>query len=167
MDAYVWRLNSVDEINYHFVAHLRYTLTWRDPRAEELIANATERQRAAGEPCRRPCDNANFPAGNPSVQLPQLDESARCCDDIYLPTLLTDSVLEFQGGNYYSRILTHPDGYVSWSVKVLASYYTSMSFRAFPFDKQLLTVLFRVPEFPEFADGSVRFAPSVAGMDLV
>lgn len=97
------------------------------------------------------------------MQLPQLDTSARCCDDIYLPTLLTDSVLDFPGGNFYYRILTHPGGYVSWSVKVLATYYTSLSFRAFPFDKQLLTVLFRVPEFQEYADGRVRFVPSVAG----
>ncbi len=44
-------------------AHLRYTLTWQDPRAAELVQNATARRQEANEPCRRPCDNSNFPAG--------------------------------------------------------------------------------------------------------
>lgn len=32
----------------------RYSLTWVEVGAAELIANATQRQRDAGEPCRRP-----------------------------------------------------------------------------------------------------------------
>lgn len=70
---------DVNEVQYQFTAQLRYTLTWRDRSASESIANATATQRAAGEACRRPCTNYNFPSGNPSVQLPQLDTSVQWC----------------------------------------------------------------------------------------
>ncbi len=46
----------------------------------------------------------------------------------------------------------------------VASYYTSLSFVAYPFDKQLLTILFRTPESPEYVDGRVVFRPSTAGL---
>ncbi len=52
----------------------------------------------------------------------------------------------------------------SFPSQFVASYYTSLSFVAYPFDKQLLTILFRTPESPEYADGRVVFRPSTAGL---
>ncbi len=100
--AYLWRITDVNEVEYQFTvcvwyrrahmhtrphnrihskqqAQLQYTLSWKDANAVELIENATVRQREAGLPCTRPCNNYNFPAGNPSVQVPVLDTSARWC----------------------------------------------------------------------------------------
>lgn len=53
---------------------------------------------------------------------------------------------------------------VLWTVKVVAVFYTSMNFRAFPFDQQLLTIVFRVPENINYTSGHIEYVPSVAGM---
>lgn len=67
LSAYLWRVTDVNELDYTFTAHLRYTLTWADEGAAETIDNATQRQRDAGEPCRRPCTNVHYPAGDPGM----------------------------------------------------------------------------------------------------
>lgn len=52
---------------------------------------------------------------------------------------------------------------VLWTVKTVAVFYTSMNFRAFPFDQQMLTIVFRVPENINYTSGYITYVPSVAG----
>lgn len=81
------------------------------------------------------------------------------CDDLWLPTLLIDNVVNFETSTYYYRYdldtrmhhcrhgilnsiapCSQSKGGVLWTVQYTGTFYTTMDFRAFPFDKYELII---------------------------
>ena len=132
LSIYVERLMEVNEKDYSFTASLLFMLTWKDPRAPGAVAAATAAAQAPGGTCARYCSYSDELA--PS--------NAACCGgDLWLPSLRFRNMLSLSGSrDAVVWINVRPDGVAVWRVKVQATFFTNLIFKAFPFDTNSLDI---------------------------
>ncbi|GAB4813008.1 hypothetical protein N2152v2_000054 [Parachlorella kessleri] len=145
-----------------FEAMLYFQLSWRDPRAQTAIENATAA--AASDPGYNNGNGCQFPC----TSLFDWTPGTSCCDGVFLPDL------EFVNARGFSQ--DRPDRWrvavneepgndaVIWWSYVLGEFYSPMQFHAFPFDEQKLLVQMQYGH--RNASSPVRFIASATGTEL-
>lgn len=71
-------------------------------------------------------------------------EDSKCCDSMWLPSLVARTVDELPQGRLQPYYITVDDaGVATWRVEFRGNFYTNLDVEAFPFDKQNLQILFQ------------------------
>eukprot|EP00898_Chlorokybus_atmophyticus_P000763 jgi/Chlat1/1688/Chrsp127S00093 len=128
---YLDRLIAVDDHQYIFEAVTYIRFSWIDTRAAALVTPVDETDIAS---CTRPCQTLVPDSGS---------SQASCCDKIWLPGTNFRNAYVFPDGRTESEIVTVGgvnNSAVQWLKVLHGVYYTPMSFRNFPFDKQSLVI---------------------------
>lgn len=116
LSAYLDRLLKLDEVDYSFSATILPIASFSDPRAPAQITAATEEAHKLGGNCQRWCDNTYVPTN-----------ATRCCDDLFLPSLILRNVAEYpQGRPQATQITVTEEGIVTWRVMMRADLYTTV-----------------------------------------
>ncbi|KNC78733.1 hypothetical protein SARC_08845 [Sphaeroforma arctica JP610] len=135
------RILAVDQKNYRHEHSFYVSFTWYDDRALAQVEAATLER--PGEECHNLC----HPGFN------------QCCDSIWLPGVDITNVYDFpEGAAERFSIIVRNDS-VTWFQIIHGTFYSTMDFRKFPFDRQLLVV-----EFASTYDTNLTFLPSQTGM---
>ncbi|KAG2484498.1 hypothetical protein HYH03_016727 [Edaphochlamys debaryana] len=103
-------------------------LTWPDPTAGAAVEAATGAAVAPnGPPCARSCESGGL-------------ASAGCCDRVWLPRLHVLNVVEYPQDQLlrYQINANKTSGIVTWSTRLVATWYSPFDFRAYPFEHQHL-----------------------------
>ena len=132
-------------------------LSWRDPRAQAAVNASTMAAREPGaSECRRPCNGQKAPTSR-----------SRCCDSLYLPTILFRNVAEFvQGRTQAYTIRVEPDDTVMWRSEVRGVFYFTGSYLSFPFDVQSLDLAMSLQNNATGGSGTATVIPSASGVGL-
>eukprot|EP00898_Chlorokybus_atmophyticus_P000762 jgi/Chlat1/1687/Chrsp127S01916 len=128
---YLDRLIAVDDHQYIFEAVTYVRFSWIDTRAAALLYPIDPNNTAA---CTRSCQNLVPTSG--AVE-------AVCCDRIWLPGTNFRNAFLFPDGRTESEIVSLGgvnNSAVQWLKVLHGVYYTPMSFRNFPFDRQSLVL---------------------------
>ena len=127
------RLLGVDDSNYRFESLCYFYLSWTDPRAYPAIVESTTAVANGTKECALPCSSV----GN----------DITCCDSVWLPSLdlvnvysLPEDRLNPYGIGAFPPEANGTGGGVFWYSAVQATYFSPMSFAAFPFDLQHLEI---------------------------
>lgn len=146
------RLLDVDDRQYRFELVMFIMLTWTDPRAEAAIQNSTANYTATGN-CINFCTSARRPGSEPQL----------CCGgDLWLPHLEFMNVIGFPEERVLRYGIRADGPAVAWWTHVEGTFYTSMSFKAFPFDTQRL--IMQVSYGGALEESPVQFLPSTTSI---
>ena len=155
VSAYLDRLLEVDQDDYYFKAKFYFYLTWTDERAFDQMLEATADAQANNGTCDKLC-NGQRPFG----------PGQNCCSGVWLPSLLSRNVMIYPQDRVQPyNIDVKADGTVNWRVEVTGVWYTFLQLRAFPFDKQRLTVSLAYTNFNP-KKSVVNLVPSASGTDI-
>lgn len=156
-------LISVNDVEYKFQAVLYIVLTWTDERAAAAIVSSTQSalynsSYNNGAGCTYPCTTIYAWNTNP-------DGDNLCCDEVYLPHFEFVNVAGFSQDRVVRyAVRAGANGKVAWWQHVQGEFYAPMSFNAFPFDTQYLSVQMQYGN--KFPNSPVRIVPSATGTQL-
>lgn len=155
VSAYLDRLLEVHQDDYYFKAKFYFYLTWTDDRAYENMQEATADAKANNGTCDKLC-NGQRPFG----------VNQNCCTGVWLPSLLSRNVMMYPQDRVQPYVIdVKPDGTVTWRVEVTGLWYTFLQLRAFPFDRQRLTVSLAYTNFNP-KKSVVDLVPSASGTNI-
>ena len=155
VSTYLDRLLEVHQDDYYFKAKFYFYLTWTDERAYDQMLDATADATANNGTCDKLC-NGQRPFG----------PTQNCCAGVWLPSLLSRNVMMYPQDRVQPyNIDVKPDGTVNWRVEVTGMWYTFLQLRAFPFDRQRLTVSLAYTNFNP-RKSVVDLIPSASGTDI-
>ncbi|KXZ50926.1 hypothetical protein GPECTOR_14g172 [Gonium pectorale] len=119
------RVISIDEKANEYSAIWWVILTWPDPTAGATVAKATARFMQPEGNCSYTCDSGGLP-------------SMGCCDGIWLPHIeLLNLMLYDSDQQPRWRINANStSGTVTWSTRLVGTWYAPLDYRAYPFDHQ-------------------------------
>ncbi|KAG2438135.1 hypothetical protein HXX76_005744 [Chlamydomonas incerta] len=115
-------------------------LTWEDPTAggEVLVRTGS----VASTPCARGCDSNGL-------------LSSGCCDSIWLPSIELPNLVAYDQDQLprYRINANASSGVVTWSTRLVGTWYAPLDFRAYPFDHQHLLMEMTIADSQSHAVG--------------
>ncbi|GBF94477.1 hypothetical protein Rsub_07011 [Raphidocelis subcapitata] len=158
VSVFLDRLLDVNDHEYQFTAVVYLHLSWVDPRARFLIAANAAQIRAGNRTCERPCANGR--------------DSYGCCDGVWQPFVAIPNTKFLSGDRVLRYALGADQGTdaVYFWTAVLGTWYTPMSFRAFPFDTQELLIQLEATTLRDERGnilGGIDLVPSAAGESML
>ncbi|KAG2450752.1 hypothetical protein HYH02_004589 [Chlamydomonas schloesseri] len=143
VSALLQRAISLDTTNSKYDAVWWVVLTWHDAGAgaEVLLRTGTV---ATSVPCTRACDSSGL-------------LSSGCCDSIWLPSVELPNLIAYDQDQLprYRISANATSGTVTWSTRLVGTWYAPLDFRAYPFDHQHLLMELTIADSQSHAVGLV------------
>ncbi|KAG2438169.1 hypothetical protein HXX76_005776 [Chlamydomonas incerta] len=102
-------------------------LTWSDPAAGDAVTQRTAQVLSGSDACNKSCDYSGL-------------ATAGCCDTIWLPHIELLNIVTYDDSQLprYRINANASSGVVTWSTRLVGTWYAPFDFRAYPFEHQHL-----------------------------
>eukprot|EP00198_Chlamydomonas_reinhardtii_P002391 XP_001691727.1 ligand-gated ion-channel [Chlamydomonas reinhardtii] len=119
-------------------------LTWRDPAAGAAVTQRTAQVLTGSDSCNKTCDYSGL-------------ATAGCCDTIWLPHIELLNIVTYDDSQLprYRINANATSGTVTWSTRLVGTWYAPFDFRAYPFEHQHLLLEISIASYQALAAGLV------------